>query len=161
MCKDFYSALCCEMEWMNLTIAFWILAFACTVSLNCQNTSQNACHGCEKNYNWTRSNFFYDGRKFLICKLDWHNVRSYLFFHVRTFQTVCNDLSFWIVYPQFHSFKLQHFLCFLCFLQLPQPQQALLSQVHCVSKFRICIAYFTDFSCKANHPYAYEARDPY
>ncbi len=33
---------------MNLTIAFWILAFACTVALNCQNTSQNACHGCEK-----------------------------------------------------------------------------------------------------------------
>ncbi len=27
---------------------FWILAFNCTVALNCQNTSQNACYACEK-----------------------------------------------------------------------------------------------------------------
>ncbi len=27
---------------------FWILPFACMVALNCQNTSQNACYGCEK-----------------------------------------------------------------------------------------------------------------
>ncbi len=27
---------------------YWILAFACTVALNCQNTSQNASNGCEK-----------------------------------------------------------------------------------------------------------------
>ncbi len=32
---------------------YWILAFACTVALNCQNTSQNASNGCEK------QNFFY------------------------------------------------------------------------------------------------------
>ncbi len=27
---------------------FWILAFACTVALNCQNTSQDAFHACGK-----------------------------------------------------------------------------------------------------------------
>ncbi len=28
--------------------SFWILAFTCTVALNWQNTSQNACYRCEK-----------------------------------------------------------------------------------------------------------------
>ncbi len=60
-----YSALCCEMKWMNLTIPFWILAFAYTVALNSQNTSQNAFYESEK---WKESNpirfFFYDGHKF-------------------------------------------------------------------------------------------------
>ncbi len=37
-----------------------------------------------------KNNFF--GRKKVSeaeCKRDWHNVRSYLFFHVRQFQTQC------------------------------------------------------------------------
>ncbi len=36
-------------------------------ALNCQNTFQNACYGCE-----IRNAFFYDGRKFseAVCKYD-------------------------------------------------------------------------------------------
>ncbi len=58
-----YSALCCETKWINLSGSFWILAFTCTVALNWQNTSQNACYRCENTENWTQSKYFYD-RKF-------------------------------------------------------------------------------------------------
>ncbi len=57
----------CAARWSGWTwqSPFWILAFACTVTLNCQNTSQNACHGWEKRKkNVTPSEFFYDGQKF-------------------------------------------------------------------------------------------------
>ncbi len=66
VCKDLYMVLC-AVRWSGWTwqSPFWILAFACTVARNCQNTSQNACHGCEKRKkNRTRSEFFYDGWKF-------------------------------------------------------------------------------------------------
>ncbi len=52
-------------------------------------------------------NFFLWRTKVLeaVCKRDWYNVRSYLFFNVRKFRTkildsVCNDLKF--VRPQVH-----------------------------------------------------------
>ncbi len=47
------SALCCETNcgWTCQT-PFWILVYACTVALNCQITSQNACYGCEKCKKW-------------------------------------------------------------------------------------------------------------
>ncbi len=56
---------------------------------------QNAWYGCEIAENRTWSQLFYDGRKFreAVCKRDWHNVRLYLFFYVRKFRTVCNDLK--------------------------------------------------------------------
>ncbi len=37
-----------KVDELELGSPFWILVFACTVALNCQNTYQNACHGCEK-----------------------------------------------------------------------------------------------------------------
>ncbi len=48
MCKDLY--VLCSARWSGWTwqSPFWILAFGCRVALNCHNTSQNACHGCEK-----------------------------------------------------------------------------------------------------------------
>ncbi len=91
----------CAARWSEQTrqSPFWILAFACTVALNCQNTSQNACHGCEKRKNSHSIRIFLWWTKIseVMCKHDWHNVRSYLFFNVRTFWTkisdsVCNDL---------------------------------------------------------------------
>ncbi len=86
-----YSALCCEMKWMTWQSPFWILAFACTVALNCQNTSQNACHGCEKRIksNPIRISLWQTKISEAVCKRDWHNVRSYLFFNVRNFRTQC------------------------------------------------------------------------
>ncbi len=50
---------------------FWILAFACTVALNCQNTSQNASYA-KNAENLTRSEYFFDGRKVseAVCKHD-------------------------------------------------------------------------------------------
>ncbi len=36
------SALCYKTKWININnrVPFWILPFACTVALNCQNASQ-------------------------------------------------------------------------------------------------------------------------
>ncbi len=56
-----YSALCCEVKWMNLTIAIFAI---CTLALNCQNTSQNACYGCKKQKKSNPIRFIFDGRKF-------------------------------------------------------------------------------------------------
>ncbi len=44
-----YTMLCAAI-WSGWTwqSPFWILSFACTVALNCQNTSHNACYGCKK-----------------------------------------------------------------------------------------------------------------
>ncbi len=88
-----------EWTWQS---SFWILTFACMVALNCQKASQNACYGCEKQLE--PDPIFWGDRKIseAVCKRDWHNVRSYLFFNVRTFRTkisdsVCNGLRF------FHS----------------------------------------------------------
>ncbi len=78
---------------------FWILAFACMVALNYQNTSQNACYGGEKRRKSNPFQFFYDARKFrrqCVNMID--NMKSYLFFNVRKFRmkfldSVCNDLK--------------------------------------------------------------------
>ncbi len=65
VCKDLYTVLCAARRsgwtWQP---SFWILAFASTVALNCQNTSQNACHGCEKCKKSNPIRIFFDGRKF-------------------------------------------------------------------------------------------------
>ncbi len=60
---------------------------------------QNAFHGCENAENRTWIPFFLWRTKVseAVCKHDWHNVRSYLFFNMRKFRTrisdsVCNDL---------------------------------------------------------------------
>ncbi len=92
MCKDLYTVLCAARRsgwtWQS---PFWILAFASTVALNCQNTSQNACHGCEKRKKSNPIRIFLWRTKIseAVCKRDWHNVRSYLFFNVRKFRTQC------------------------------------------------------------------------
>ncbi len=87
-----YTVLCAA-RWSGWTwqSPFWILAFSCTVALNCQNTSQNACHGCEKCKKSNPIRIFLWRMKILeaVCKRDWHNVRLYLFFKVRKFQTQC------------------------------------------------------------------------
>ncbi len=61
---------------------------------------QNAWNRCENAENRTWSNLFFWWTKVseAVCKRDWHNMRSYLFFNVRKFQTkisdsVCNDLK--------------------------------------------------------------------
>ncbi len=61
---------------------------------------QNAWNRCENAENRTWSNFFFWWTKVseAVCKRDWHNMRSYLFFNVRKFRTeisdsVCNDLK--------------------------------------------------------------------
>ncbi len=77
------SIVLCAARWSGCIwqSPFWILAFACTVALNCQNSSQNACHGCGERKKTKISES--------VCKHDWHNVRSYLFFNVRKFRTQC------------------------------------------------------------------------
>ncbi len=102
VCKDLYTVLCAVRRsgwtWQS---SFWILAFASTVALSCQNTSQNACHGCEKCKKSNPIRIFFWRTKIseAVCKRDWHNVRSYLFFNVRNVRTknsdsVCNGLKF-------------------------------------------------------------------
>ncbi len=52
---------------------------------------QSACYGCENAENRTWSKFFW-GRTNVseaVCKCDWHKVRSYLFFNVPKFRTLC------------------------------------------------------------------------
>ncbi len=75
---------------------FWILAFASTVALNCQNTSQNACHRCEKRKKSNPIRIFLWRTKIseAVCKRDWHNVRSYLFFNVWKFWTKNSDKNY-------------------------------------------------------------------
>ncbi len=48
---------------------------------------QYACYGCENAENQTWSEFFMTDRG--VCKREWHNVRSYLFFNVQKFPTLC------------------------------------------------------------------------
>ncbi len=63
---------------------FWILEFACTVALNCQNSSQNASYRCEQNLNF----FITDENLEAVCKGDWHNMRSYLLFNVQILDNI-------------------------------------------------------------------------
>ncbi len=71
---------------MNLTIN--ILVFGIQ---NCQNTSQNASYGCEKCRKSNPIWIFLWRTKVseAVCKRDWHNMRSYLFFNVQKFRTQC------------------------------------------------------------------------
>ncbi len=74
-----YSALCCEMKWMNLTLTItWIWAFACMVALNCQKWTQNACHDAKKQKNLIRIFLWWTEIQQCVND-DWQNVRSYLF----------------------------------------------------------------------------------
>ncbi len=55
---------------------------------------QNACYGCENAENRTWSGFFfflYGHVSEAVCKRDWHNVRSYLFFNVQKFRMRISD----------------------------------------------------------------------
>ncbi len=63
-----------------------------------------------------------------VCKCDWHNVRSYLFFNVRKFRTkisysVCRDLKwwhnfhFWVNYP----FKIAEIYKYIIYYRLSGP----------------------------------------
>ncbi len=99
VCKDFYSALCCEMKWTNLTIT--ILDFG--VRLYGGSELSKYLSKCLPRMRKTQKlaldpNFLWWTKiSEVMCTHDWHNVRSYLFFNVRTFWTkisdsVCNDL---------------------------------------------------------------------
>jgi len=81
----------CAARWSGSTCQtpFWILAFACTVAVNCLNTSQNVCYGCKKRRKFNPIQKMLWQTKVLkaVCKRDWHNVRLYLFFNVQTFWT--------------------------------------------------------------------------
>ncbi len=72
-------ALCCEIKWMNLTSA--ILDFA--VRLYVASKLSKHLSKCLPRMR----EFFLRRMKIseAVCKCDWHNVRSYLFFNVRTF----------------------------------------------------------------------------
>ncbi len=59
-----YSALCCETKWMNLTITILDFGVRFYGGSELSNTSQNACHGCEKRKKSNPIRIFYDGRKF-------------------------------------------------------------------------------------------------
>ncbi len=126
VCKDLY--VLCAARWSGWIwqSPFWILAFACTVALNGQNTSQHACHGCEKRKKSKPIQFFLWRTKLseAVCKSDWQNLRLYLFFNVRNFRMkisvlVCNDLysSHWIVNVAYDYLGLQHPIT-------PNPQKA-------------------------------------
>ncbi len=84
-----YSVLCCEMKWMNLTIA--ILDFGvCLYGGSELSKHLSKCllrmrktQKIEPDPNclcWTKV-------LEAVCKCDWHNMRSYLFFNVRKFWT--------------------------------------------------------------------------
>ncbi len=56
---------------------------------------QNACYGCENTENWTWSDIFlflwWTKVSEAVCKRDWHNVRSYLFFNMHKFWMRISD----------------------------------------------------------------------
>ncbi len=95
--KDLYTVLC-AVRWSGWIwqSSFWILAFACTVALNCHTFVKTPlmCHAClprmrkKLNKKSNPMNFFLWRTKIsvAVCKSDWHNVRSYLFFNVWTFR---------------------------------------------------------------------------
>ncbi len=61
--ESIYNALCCETKWMNLTIAildFGVLRWLWTVKTPLKMLATDAKNA----KNRTRSEFFYDGRKF-------------------------------------------------------------------------------------------------
>ncbi len=86
--NDLYTVLSAA-RWSGWTSqsSFWISAFACTVALSGQNTSKCLLRVRKTPKIEPDPNFFTTGENFGECKRDWHNVRSYLFFNVRTFRT--------------------------------------------------------------------------
>ncbi len=93
-----YSALCCEIKWMNLTIA--ILDFAVRLYGGSELSKRlSKCEKCKTKIEPIQIFLWRMKISEAVCKCDWHNVRSCLFFNVRTFRTeisdsMCNDL--WI-----------------------------------------------------------------
>ncbi len=59
-----YSALCCETKWMNLTIVILDFGIRFYGGSDLSNTSQNACHGCEKRKKSNPLYLFFNVRKF-------------------------------------------------------------------------------------------------
>ncbi len=83
-----YSALCCEMKWIHLTIA--ILDFG--VRLYGGSELSKHLSKCLLRMQKTPKKSVSVRRTKIseaVCNRDWHNVRSYLFFYVRTFWTQC------------------------------------------------------------------------
>ncbi len=56
-------------------------------------TPQNACYGCKKRQKSNSIQIYLWRTKILeaVCKRDWQNLRSYLFFNVQTFRTKMSD----------------------------------------------------------------------
>ncbi len=91
-------ALFCEMKRMNLTIA--ILHFGDTVALNLAKHFLKCLPRMQKKeiMETIQKNVWRMKLSEAVCKRDWHNARSYLFFNVQTFRTkiwdsVCDDLK--------------------------------------------------------------------
>ncbi len=126
--KDLYAVLCAARRsgwtWQS---PFWILAFACTVALNCQITSQNACYGCEKRRKSNPIQFCLWRTKIseAVCKRDWHNVRSYLFFNVRIFRTKFRPLVLFNFFFSKSAYNCQIFFLIILhnFNPLKNPQK--------------------------------------
>ncbi len=80
----------------KILICVFCCCCCCFVFVNL--SYQNACYGCENA--WTWSEFLMTGESFggSVCKHDWGNVRSYLFFNVRTFLTA---MTFRNISPSF------------------------------------------------------------
>ncbi len=87
VCKDLYSALCCETKWMNLTIA--ILDFDGGSELS-KHLSKCLLRMRKTQKIEPDPHFFLWWMKVseAVCKCDWHSVRSYLFFNVQKFWTL-------------------------------------------------------------------------
>ncbi len=82
------DVLCCEMKWINLTIA--ILDFG--VRLYGGSELSKHLSKCLLRMQKTPKKSVSVRRTKIseaVCNRDWHNVRSYLFFYVRTFWTQC------------------------------------------------------------------------
>ncbi len=89
--------LCHVGNWMNKGHEIFACVFLFFVFLIL--SYQNACYGCENAENRTWSEFFLWRTKVseAVCKCDWHNVRSNLFFNVWKFRTRCAmTLSKWV-----------------------------------------------------------------
>ncbi len=86
-------ALCCEMKWMNLTIAILDCGFCLYGGSELSKHLSKCLLLMQKKFKNNPIQIFLWLMKIekAMCKRVWHNVRSYLFFNVRTFQTKMSD----------------------------------------------------------------------
>ncbi len=82
-----YEGVClclCTLS-LKFSYAFFFFKFVFVIL-----SYQNACYGWENAENRTRSVFLWQTKvSEAVCKRDWHNVRSYLFFNLLKFRTQC------------------------------------------------------------------------